>query len=848
MKTSITFFIGLSLLLLCLTSCSRKKNNFVSRNYHALTARDNIMFNGFNALEKGKKEINQNYVDNYWEILPVERMQVSEQIKLASVDKNANFNRAEEKAVKAIQKHSMNIDGKEKNPQMDEAYLLLGKARYFDERFVPALEAFNYILYKYPACNHINHAKIWREKTNIRLDNNEIAIKNLSRLLEQEKLKKQDLADAMSMLAQAFINTNQLDSALVKIGIAANTTKNHDERGRYHFIEGQLYNALGKKDSAIYAFNKVIDLHRKTPRIYYISAYIERAKNFDYENGNLDAFHKLLTKLEKDRENRPYLDKIYYQLAEYHLTTNSDSLAKVYLNQSLQKNTTDKILRAKSYSTLGNLSFDASEYKLAGAYYDSTMQNMVENSKPYRIVKRKRDNLEDVIKYEEIAQTNDSILHLVNLPKEEQLAYFTTYTNTLKEEAEKEKERLEALERNTGVVTNNSVESRMEAIKEQNKSGTTFYFYNPTTVAYGKNEFLKIWGTRKLEDNWRWSNKTSTAAVAESTTSETEPTTNEDLFNPEYYIAQIPSSQKTIDSLVKDRNYAYYQLGLIYKDNFKKYSLAENKFTTLLSFSPDEKLILPATYNLYKIYETLEEKEQAEAVKQEIITTYPNSRYATILSNPEAVSEKDESSPESKYKTLYKKFENQEYATVIETCNDYIVNFDGEPLVPKFELLKANATGRLFGFEEYKKAVQFIALNYANTNEGQAAQKIITNGFPALENKTFKDNANGTTYKALFTFKAENKEAIKAYYNTLNSVIEKNKFYYLTTSIDVYSPDITLVVVHGIPTLENGRGFSFSFKPEDRYKINRPPIAISSENYQIVQIHKNLQEYINTNL
>jgi len=34
-----------------------------------------------------------------------------------------------------------------------------------------------------------------------------------------------------------------------------------------------------------------------------------------------------------------------------------------------------------------------------------------------------------------------------------------------------------------------------------------FYFYNPTTVAFGKNEFLKIWGNRKLEDNWRWSNK-----------------------------------------------------------------------------------------------------------------------------------------------------------------------------------------------------------------------------------------------------------------------------------------------------------------------------------------------------
>jgi hypothetical protein len=38
---------------------------------------------------------------------------------------------AETKATKAIQKHSMNIDGR--NFQIDEAYLLLGKARYYDQ-------------------------------------------------------------------------------------------------------------------------------------------------------------------------------------------------------------------------------------------------------------------------------------------------------------------------------------------------------------------------------------------------------------------------------------------------------------------------------------------------------------------------------------------------------------------------------------------------------------------------------------------------------------------------------------------------------------------------------------------
>lgn len=168
-------------------SCSRKKDKFINRNFHAVTAEYNTLYNGYVALEEGRKTLNDAYSDNYWDVLPIERMQINDEIILPGQSKNEKFNRAEEKAVKAIQKHSINIQGKEKNPQIDEAYLLLGKARYFDQRFVPALEAFNHILYKYPASDKINQAKIWREKTNIRLDNDELAIKNLKRLLEREE-------------------------------------------------------------------------------------------------------------------------------------------------------------------------------------------------------------------------------------------------------------------------------------------------------------------------------------------------------------------------------------------------------------------------------------------------------------------------------------------------------------------------------------------------------------------------------------------------------------------------------------------------------------------------------------
>ncbi|MFD2542872.1 tetratricopeptide repeat protein [Lacinutrix gracilariae] len=853
MKTSYKIILTLLVAVTLITSCSRKKNTFISRNYHALAARDNTLFNGYNALEEGRENLIQNYTDNYWEILPIERMQVFEEVTLPGQNKNQNFSRAEEKAVKAIQKHGMNIQGKEYNYQIDEAYLLLGKARYFDQRFVPALESFNYILYKYPASNNINQAKVWREKTNIRLENDELAIKNLKRLLEQEELSGQDLADATSILAQAYINTKSLDSAITQIDIAAKVTKSNDERGRYRFIQGQLYNALGDKDSANIAFDRVIDLNRSTPRMYLISAHIEKAKNFDYEQGNKLEFFELLTDLEENRENRPYLDKIYHQIAEYHVKNNSDSLALAYYNKSLRTDSRDKVLKAKNYEIIGDMKFDLAEYKSAGDYYDSTMTNMVQNSKPYRVIKRKRDNLEDVIYYEDIAKNNDSILKLVALPKEDKIAYFEQYIEKLKEAAEKEKERLEAAERKKGLVTTNNNfgnnASGLTGVKGSKGGplpgqGSSFYFYNTTTVAYGKSEFTKNWGNRKLQDDWRWSSSIKSGVNTAETNPALANASNEEMYDPQFYIDQIPSEEKVVDSITKERNFAYYQLGLIYKEKFKEYPLAISKFTQLLDNNPEENLVLPSKYNLYKIYQLLEEETEADFFKKDIITNYPDSRYATILNNPEAANLEDKNSPETIYKNLYSQFENQKYAEVLSNIDTYITAFEAEEIVSKFELLKATTTGRLYGYEAYKKAINFVALNYANTPEGKQAQKLASSTLPKLSKKQFVSDTLKGNYKVIYKFNTADTEEITSFVKTLNEVNANIAHYDLSTSIDIYDPETTFVVVHGLKSIDGAKGFAFILRDEDRYKITKPSIAISSQNYQIVQIHKNIDDYI----
>lgn len=827
-----------------LVSCSRKKDKFINRSFHAMSTKYNVLYNGNLAFESGKNGLIESFKDDYWQILPVERMRVSEEIFLPGANKNADFERAEEKAVKAIQKHGMNIRGKEKNPQTDEAYLLLGKARYFDQRFVPALEAFNYILYKHPTSDKINHAKIWREKVNIRLENTELAIANLKRLIEKEDLNDQDISDANAMLAQAYINNKHLDSAIAPIKLAVSFTKNKEIRGRLGIIKGQLYNKLGYKDSANVAFDEIIKLKRKTLWVYYVNAQVAKARNFDFENGDKLAYSEYLTELSEDREYRSYLDKVYNLMAVYHQNVTSDSIATEYYNKSIKSATSDDYLQSLNYRAIAEFEFDATNYKSAGAYFDSTMTKLKPKSKEFRLFKKKRDNLEDVITYEDLAKRNDSILRLLNYTEDERLAYFTKHIANLKTQDSlkkaKEAEKLLSSVASNGTQLNG---------KGKQSRASVFYFYNPTTVAYGKVEFRKIWGDRILEDNWRRSDKGVAITEADSDASKTDSTDVEnkidDIYTTEYYVSQLPTSPKQKDSIVGKRNFAYYQLGLIYKQKFKEYDLASKRLEKLVSFNPSERLALPAKYQLYKIYTELESGKK-ETVKQDIISNYPTSRYAEILRNPDATLSFAEGSPKAVYERLYKQFENQEFEFVAQELEKYITQFDGDEMLPKFELLKAVVLGKMDGFEAYRKQVSYVSLNYPNSEEGKSAQQILSTTVSTLSKQKLKDNTAGKKYKLVYVFDKKS-EAIQKAKEGVEKALSDTSRDYLKVSLDYYNKEKTFVVIHGFITQEVAANFHL-FLEENKKKFmpGKELVIPSSDNYKVIQVHKKLTEFQNT--
>lgn len=814
--------------------CSRKKDKFLNKNFHSLTTKYNFLFNGNNLYAEGLVDLENDLRDNFWTLLPIEKFKFYD---ADEDERETNFTKAEEKATLAIQKHSMNVDGKERNPIMDQAYFLLGKSRYFDNRFIPALEAFNYILYKYPTSQYINKVKIWKEKINIRLDQNKYAIDNLKELLEEDNLLIEERSLANSYLAQAFINVEQIDSAsyyLKKSNQQFNDLKNNP---RKTFLLAQLYQNLSINDTAYDIYSEIINLNRKIPRKFYIQSYINKTSTSD----SIDNSILELKDLVENFENNNFLDIIYHQIAMLNLKKNysevtvidslkslNDSLAVVYFNKSLRSDPDDEILIAKNYNELAELYFRNKDYLQAGLYYDSTLSELNSRTREFKKIKRKRENLNDLIFYETIAMQLDSTIRLINMPDATRKSYFSEYVTKLKDKEKKSQKK------NNNLGSSNSITTFIDS------ESALFYFYNTTAVSYGKNDFKNRWGNRRLEDNWRWSISTSNIKDKESL-DQFNSTNRDSIFSVDYYIGLIPNDPILIDSLNKRRNDAYFRLGSIYKDQFDEYQISNNKFFGLLENHPTENLIPPSKYFIYKNFLSLDSVTKAEQYKKDIIVNHRNSKYAEILLDPTTISKEKQNSNEI-YERLYIDFNDQKYVQVIDECNKYILDFNGEPIIPKLEFLKALAVARVYGFKEYERALTFIKLNYSTTVEGKEAELILDEVLPSVRNDNFKNNNMSDNYKIIYQFAVGSDNEILSQINDLKQYLDNVDYLDLSVSEDFYNNITTFVVVHGLKSYDGSLGLAERLEKTIDIQADSFFVA-SSDNYKTIQIHKNLDKF-----
>ena len=806
-------------------ACSTQKNNLVNREYHALNTKFNVLFNGKEALEIGKAVLYQNNQDNFLAVLPVEPivLQGEDEENKASIP---SFNLAEEKAVKAIQKHSMNIGGKQRNRQIQDAYLLLGKARYFDRRFLPALEAFNYLLEGYFGNEDVYYeARLWREKTNLRLRNNALVVDNLKPLAQRIPFGAPLFSDVNATLAQAYINLKNQDSAAVYISQAALAEKDKTTKARYRYIEAQLLERAHLIDSARQAFQTIVSWKRKAPRIFWMQAKLQTIRL----QAQLDSVSPLpaLERLSKLFENQPYLHLIHQQEARYLLSQKQDSLALSYFNKSLRSPNIDTSTQIANYRELADYYFQAGGYVKTGAYLDSLLRQIPEEGRFKMNIQRERDGLDEVIALEQVIRSTDSILSLAAMTKEEQLSFFK---NVIDEKRAKE---LAAIE-----------EDKKGFFSFGNNPANVFYFYNERLVVQGKQAFLSTWGNRPNSDNWNRQSVINSASVEEEKASQEQETASFFIETPDFFVEQIPTDTLALAALRKDRRQAYLDVGIIYKEKFKNNPLALSRLDKVFQLKPSETQEVSALYHTFKILENTD-PERAISYRTTLLERYPDSPFAQIVKDPENFKLEENQSPSGLYERAYRAYLNQEFQAVLNACVNLEVIVSGTPLAPKVAFLKAITLGRLDGEEAYIQNLKKLVELYPNAREANLA---ITTLIRLDEERQLKFKPLVlNTYKWVLSFPIE--QPLDQLLAALRKSLDEEQKQAWKITQDAYSRKTHFIVIHSRQQLPETEYFLKKWAELPNFEQNVNNFVLLSAQYEQIQrfksweaIHKTPQE------
>lgn len=149
--------------------------------------------------------------------------------------------------------------------------------------------------------------------------------------------------------------------------------------------------------------------------------------------------------------------------------------------------------------------------------------------------------------------------------------------------------------------------------------------------------------------------------------------------------------------------------------------------------------------------------------------------------------------------------------------------------------------GRLQGVSGYKRALNFVALTYPNSEEGKEAETLLKTNVPYLERQGFGQPAD--SWKIVFEFDDPNDERIKPLKEKIQQYIKDALNNNVTLTQDIYTNTKDFLVVHGFHSDLAAEEAVSVLKDYKTYKIKETPYIISNQDYKVVQIKKNFIEF-----
>ena len=496
---------------LLLSGCSTKKNTFTRRAYHNLTSHYNVYWNGQHSLEEGDLQLKNSVKDDYTKILRVYNYGT----KTEAMALNAQMDRALQKTSVCVQKHSMKFNGKERVKWIDDAYLVMAKAHFYKQDYIPAKRTFDFVSTEFSYNDIALVSNMWLAKTYIQTEQYSKAIAVIELLQAKtagmKKLPKELYRNLDLTIADYYIATKDYRKAIDYLKTGMLQTNDREMRLRCMFILGQIYMQLDDAPHAIEWFRKVSKKNPKYEMLFEAKMNMARMGSA----GNAKEMYRMLNRMLNETKNEEYIDRIYFAMAELAMREGDVDKAIGYYRESVANAKTNQIQRATSSLKVATILFDRNNYELSQAYYDTAVRAMTKETYPeYDSIANISQTLNDLVANLTVIRDQDSLLRVAKMDSISRNQLIDKIIADVIEQERIEREREEYEEQLAlmgGAVGKSNVQS------EDPKASGNWYFYNPTTLQNGFSEFSRKWGMRKLEDNWRISDKRSiSSGIADS--------------------------------------------------------------------------------------------------------------------------------------------------------------------------------------------------------------------------------------------------------------------------------------------------------------------------------------------
>ena len=527
----------------------------------------NILFNGEALLDEGIASLKQNYTENHWEILPViEGFNFS----ITNSSPTEFFKIPEEKAIKAIQKSN-----KKDVAVRDRAYLLLGKSRFYDQRYVSALQAFNNIE------NSLLIREYWKALVYMTIDQNELALKAIEKGLNDKSEIQGESKFLNLALIQYYINVKNYDKTVKSLVEFLTSSNDKKLKARLNYILAQIYLEKKENEKAKAALKNVINSGvNKSHSLILWSKLI-------YNDLINSPDNNLFKKLIRSERYRQHISLINYFNAKLILSSKPKQ-AKDLFSNALESEKIDFTLKSKIYDELYKIYLSEKDYLLASKYLDSSLAYIDPSTIKYFRLNKSRKKLNEVAKLEKENQLLDSLI----------------YVNSLSEN-----ERIKLLNKSASVSEDYNNEISVG-------SSSSFYFDNKKSVDIGIKKFKEKWGDILLTDDWKMNPQIS---LKRNVSYEKKP----DLES----VDELSFNELSIDSLKLLINYNNLRLGMSLNDYVFDYEKSHQVLSivdnNLLEINDQETLLFYKTKASEKF-----DKKLYDLYKKKLLQNFPESIYS----------------------------------------------------------------------------------------------------------------------------------------------------------------------------------------------------------------------------